>query len=662
MTFLQPNILWALPLVLVPVIIHLINRLRHKPQPWAAMMFLVAASQASTSHAKLRQLLVLLFRVLAVFALILFLSRPLAGGWLGWAMAAAPDVILLVLDRSASMETKPGDGQPTRREQALRLFAEGAKPFERTSRLVLLDSATRGVQEVASAENLREISAASASDTAADFPAMLQTALDWIARTKPGTVEVWLASDLQRSNWQPESERWTALAAQFAALPQGARLRLLALNQQGTANNTAVSVAELNRRAGAQATELDLVLQFDRNTAAPAKVPLTLTLDGRVSTIEVPLEGAETRYRHRLVLDSATAAGWGKVELPADANRRDNTAFFVYGPPPALRTVVVAADGASGKFLKFAAAPVLADTNRVAEIFAPERFGNVALPETALVLWHAPLPTGAVVEKLRLFAEAGGAVLFFAAGEAGRFENSGFGQLESAAEDKPWAITKWDEKEGPLARTEEGLNLPLAELVIAKRQAITGEPGAVALFNDGGPWLTRRNVGKGQMLFCATALAPEWSSFAEGTVLVPLVQRLLLAGSRRFTESALLACGETVFGAGESWTPVDAASPKDLRLEAGVYRSGARLVAVNRPARESDAEVLESERARQLFGKISVHLFDEARQGSAGLQSELWRFFLLAMGAFLLLEAILILPPKNPATTAATTTPEARTA
>ena len=82
MTFLQPYLLWGLPLVLVPVIIHLINRLRHKPQPWAAMMFLIAANRASTSHARLRQWLVLLFRVLAVLALVLFLSRPIAGGWL----------------------------------------------------------------------------------------------------------------------------------------------------------------------------------------------------------------------------------------------------------------------------------------------------------------------------------------------------------------------------------------------------------------------------------------------------------------------------------------------------------------------------------------------------------------------------------------------------
>ncbi|MGV3756913.1 MAG: BatA domain-containing protein, partial [Verrucomicrobiota bacterium] len=82
MTFLQPEILWALPLVLLPVIIHLINRLRHRPQPWAAMRFLVAATQSSTSQAKLRQWLILLFRTLAVLMLILFLGRPLAGGWL----------------------------------------------------------------------------------------------------------------------------------------------------------------------------------------------------------------------------------------------------------------------------------------------------------------------------------------------------------------------------------------------------------------------------------------------------------------------------------------------------------------------------------------------------------------------------------------------------
>ena len=96
MTFLQPFVLLGLPLVLVPVIIHLLNRLRHRPKPWAAMRFLLSATRSATSHAKLRQFLILLCRVLAVAMLLLFLARPLAGGWLGWALSPAPDAIVLL--------------------------------------------------------------------------------------------------------------------------------------------------------------------------------------------------------------------------------------------------------------------------------------------------------------------------------------------------------------------------------------------------------------------------------------------------------------------------------------------------------------------------------------------------------------------------------------
>ena len=80
MTFLQPLILWGLPLVLLPVIIHLINRMRHRPRQWAAMQFLLAPTRSSTSHAKLRNLLILLMRVLDVLTLRLMVSAALILG------------------------------------------------------------------------------------------------------------------------------------------------------------------------------------------------------------------------------------------------------------------------------------------------------------------------------------------------------------------------------------------------------------------------------------------------------------------------------------------------------------------------------------------------------------------------------------------------------
>src|SRR5688572_29141761 len=147
MTFLQPFILWGLPLLLIPIIIHLLNRMRHRPQPWGAMRFLRSANQSSINQAKLRQLLVLLFRLLAVVALVFFLSRPLAGGWLGWALSPAPEVVVLILDRSASMETISGADGKTRRQQALELWRDALGSFQ-SSRLVLLESASRLPQEL----------------------------------------------------------------------------------------------------------------------------------------------------------------------------------------------------------------------------------------------------------------------------------------------------------------------------------------------------------------------------------------------------------------------------------------------------------------------------------------------------------------------------------
>src|SRR3954470_20531307 len=108
MTFLQPALLLALPLAALPVIIHLIHLYRRRQVKWAAMMFLLAAQRMNKGLSRLRQILILAFRVLplaaqrmnkglsrlrqililafrvlALAALIFVITRPLAGGWLG---------------------------------------------------------------------------------------------------------------------------------------------------------------------------------------------------------------------------------------------------------------------------------------------------------------------------------------------------------------------------------------------------------------------------------------------------------------------------------------------------------------------------------------------------------------------------------------------------
>src|SRR5207244_9233782 len=138
MTFLQPLLLAGLPLIALPIIIHLINQRRYQTVRWAAMMFLLAANRMSRGYARLRQMLILLFRMLVVAGLIFAVSRPLASGWLGRTAGGRADTTIILLDRSPSMRQQGGGTVVSKldagRQQLARTFA-----FFGSNRWVLIE-------------------------------------------------------------------------------------------------------------------------------------------------------------------------------------------------------------------------------------------------------------------------------------------------------------------------------------------------------------------------------------------------------------------------------------------------------------------------------------------------------------------------------------------
>jgi len=647
MTFLQPFILFGLPLLLLPILIHLFNRLRHRSMPWAAMMFLRSATRKSTRYARLRQFLILLFRTLAVLGLILAVSRPLAGGWMGWMVGAAPDVILILLDRSASMEARDAAGaEETKREEAIELLAKSAAGFDRTSRIVLLDSVERRPQDIPVGA-MAELPLTAASDTAADIPSMLQAAMDWFSQNRPGAGEIWIASDLQASNWDPESERWPALAGALAALPQGVRVRLLALNRTPAGNNS-IRLESVAQRNLAGERELELVFEVRRSSTTSSTLPVTVVVGDARSVLDVDVAGGSVRYRHRVPLPEGAAGGWGYLELPADLNLTDNRSYFVYGNEPVLRAAVVGEEGLGVRILQFAAAPDSENTNQTCRVVSVAQAGSLPWGDLALVLWQAPLPVGEVARRVEQFVGDGGVVVFFpVAGELGSFGGVGWGELEPAPEDGAFKVAQWDKREGPLADSEEGLALPLDELTVIQRRAVVGEGTVLATYDDGMPFLARKTMGEGQVLFCSTVALRQWSGLADGGVLVPMLQRLFVEGGERFQRGLAVQCGDwTPSADDEPWVPVEG-EYKDGRVQSGIYRSGAHFLAVNRPEREDDSLALAPEKAEALFGALPVQLFQEQGRGKAKMQSELWRLFLAGMALFLIVEAFLILPERR---------------
>ena len=323
MTFLQPAILWALPLLLIPVIIHLVNRLRHRPQPWAAMRFLRTASQSSVSQAKLKQFLILLFRMLAIAALILFLSRPLAGGWLGWALSPAPEVIVLVLDRSPSMEAEAGTSGKTQREQAITLWADALKSFQGASRFVLLDNRGGKPLELPSITALQDPAFTGPTDRGADLPSMIEQAFNYLIDSHSGAAEVWIASDLQESNWKPNDEQWPKVVRQFNSLPQKVRFRLLTFDP-AKRDNVSINLVEAIRRSRGQQSMLEVTLDLNRRTPSNEPLILKCNINGAETQTPITVEGESLRWRGSFPLGSAAGAGSGDFQLPADGNLHDN--------------------------------------------------------------------------------------------------------------------------------------------------------------------------------------------------------------------------------------------------------------------------------------------------------------------------------------------------
>ncbi len=175
------HLLWFLAAASVPVLIHLINRRRHKTIQWAAMQFLLKAARQSRGKKKLRHILILTCRALGVAALALAAARPIVSGLIGWG-GGSIDTVVLLLDRSASMEIKPGDGLDSRRQIVIEKVRDAMADLG-AARLVLIDSASNKPQEVPSPEILAELAATAGTDTAADFPALLTRAAEFLTET-----------------------------------------------------------------------------------------------------------------------------------------------------------------------------------------------------------------------------------------------------------------------------------------------------------------------------------------------------------------------------------------------------------------------------------------------------------------------------------------------
>lgn len=650
MSFLQPWLLAGLPLVALPIIIHLINQRRFQTIQWAAMMFLLAAHKMARGYSRLRQILIMLFRMLAIATLLFAVARPLASGWLGLAAGGHADTTIVLLDRSPSMQQRGTGTGESKLETGKQQLVQTLKTLG-SARWALIDSTTHEAKEFESPDALLNLPNAGPASAPADLPAMLQAAHDYIRGNRAGRTEVWICSDLRENDWMADSGRWSALRDAFLEFPQGVRFHLLAYSQLPT-TNLSIRVTDVRRQTTSDGAELLVSLKLTRQGAAEDRmtVPVQFEIEGARSTLPVEMNGETTELKdHRIPLEKTHERGWGKVSIPADANPADDDFYFAFDNPPPRRTVIIADEPQVERPLYLTAAiPPEASIRCEAEVIGPEQMSTLEWDQISLVMWQASLPTGAEAELLQNFVDRGGQAVFLPPRDPGSTELFGVRWQNWQSSNENIQIDTFRSDEDLLSRTLNGSALPVGQLEIHQYCGMTGEFTSLATLKGGAALLARVPTKHGGVYFWATTPSPRDSSLAmEGIVLYAFVQRALSAGAVVLSKARQLNAGDADGETPETWSPIvegDQGLSTEALFHRGVYSSNDRLVAVNRPVSEDDSRVLGDARVLELFRGLNFVRVDDQAGSLSSLIQEIWRVFLISMLIALIAEALLCLP------------------
>ena len=191
---------------LIPVLIHLINKRRHRRVRWAAMRFLFAARKENARRVWLEQWLLLLLRVALVLLFGFALARPYLASRAGFLTQSTRTHQVLLLDNSLSMQAESAG--TSRFEKALEhatAWLDGIPRSDAVSVITLARPATALIDFAAYDRRLVRESLAGIELTqrATDVEGAVQLARDILKESPvlPQNRAVYVVSDFSKGAW-----------------------------------------------------------------------------------------------------------------------------------------------------------------------------------------------------------------------------------------------------------------------------------------------------------------------------------------------------------------------------------------------------------------------------------------------------------------------------
>jgi hypothetical protein len=616
-------------LAAIPLLIHILSRLRLQRAQFPSLLLLENVRRERFSWLRLKELLLLILRTLALLALLLALTRPFIRLRLP-GLGRAGDVVV-VLDDSYSMRY---GSRWLRATAALRGLLAGMGTGQRA---VLLRSSDRAAVR--------------------DWEKP-----DWILRRVDSLAPTWTAAVLE-----PSLRRATALARergaevvvvtdlQARALPDtlqpraGTRVVLIDVGDDRAENAGITGVATVDRFPLA-GRPVRMKAELANRSRAAATRTAVLALGTRREEKVVALPGQARQPVEFELAYSDTAPVAARFELRSDSLAADDGRWLAVTLLARVRVLVVQSAAVPARYVidalgqdslaRFALTVVSSAELGRTDL---QRFGVAVITDAAAL-------SRADWTRLAFHIQSGGAALLMA-GAAPEDSNAGQGLVRFLGTARPagFVSAAFVDTTHPALDVLGRQGLAQARFYSHARLA-AGAGRVLAGLVDGDPLVVE--PGGGRLMVWAFAPVPEQTDLVYKAAFVPFLHRSLvyLAGSQTRTDYLV---GDTVRMMLDSGGAVAIDGPDRKYLvqpvatrgrpelvfagtdEPGCYRVGQRLFAVN-----VDADEGELERADP--GRLA-RLGYEVRRTGTGQDSDLTQLLLfLAAGAFAL-ELLLLL-------------------
>ncbi len=526
MTFLAPWILAALPAVGVPVVIHLLNRGKPRPIRWAAMHFLMDSVRKNQRRLQLRDLILLILRMLVVAFLVVLFARPATWAPAGSSgMVPTPVSAMFVVDVSASMAQT--DGRRSRLELAREEALKVLERFSADSMCGLILATDRAIPVVPRPSNNMEVvrdslDAIRGTSSATDLLPAIERAFQELARSPGADKMVFVFTDSQESAW-----RARPAIRELAGKYPGIALRSIPIGNAGEPNTaiTGISIQPQAPTRGETANVRVDVRNLTEKTLDGVRVTVAANRDKPQDEAALPpIPAGQAASADLKITFDAAGLQTLRAEIPQDLFPADN-----------LRSLAVRVRN-PGKFL-ILAEPSGGDHRTTPEFFlrtalgafqkggdvkvvSPRQLASADVEAARVIFVCAPASVGdaqwAMIEQ---FVRGGGGGVVFPEGQ-------------TSAELGATPSTRWLPGElgkrltTTAAWVQSGLGHPvtaawadasrtrLGNITADSRFEIAAHPDATPLasYSDGVPVAVSSGVGSGMAVLFGTAPVPASTS------------------------------------------------------------------------------------------------------------------------------------------------------